>query len=65
MELERLVLEMNGALCGPSEEDTCATLLQSLSAHYESVVQALFMNVTQFSFKDLVSNLIAEEVRKK
>uniref|UniRef100_A0AAV1VK69 Uncharacterized protein n=1 Tax=Peronospora matthiolae TaxID=2874970 RepID=A0AAV1VK69_9STRA len=65
MELERLVLEMNGASCGPSEEDSCATLLRSLPAQYEGLVQAFRMSVTQFSFKDLVSKLIAEEVRKK
>ena len=65
MELERLVLDMNGASCGPSEEDTCATLLRSLPAQYESLVQAFRISVTQFSFKDLVSKLIAEEVRKK
>uniref|UniRef100_A0AAV1V3C5 Copia protein n=1 Tax=Peronospora matthiolae TaxID=2874970 RepID=A0AAV1V3C5_9STRA len=64
-ELERLVLEMNGASCGPSEEDTCATLLRSLPAQYEGLVQAFCMSVTQFSFKDLVSKLIAEEVRQK
>uniref|UniRef100_A0AAV1V3K5 Integrase catalytic domain-containing protein n=1 Tax=Peronospora matthiolae TaxID=2874970 RepID=A0AAV1V3K5_9STRA len=65
MELERLVLEMNGASCGPSEEDTCATVLRILPAQYEGLVQAFRMSVTQFSFKDLVSKLIAEEVRKK
>lgn len=64
MELERLVLEMNGASCGPGEEDVCATLLRSLPASYESLIQAFRMSVTQFSFKDLVSKLIAEEVRK-
>ena len=64
-ELERLVLDMNGASCGPSEEDTCATLISSLPVQYESLVQAFRMSVTQFSFKDLVSKLSAEEVRKK
>ena len=65
LELERLMLDMNGVSCGPSEEDTCATLLQILPAQYESFVQAFRMSVTQFSFKDLVSKLNAEEVRKK
>ena len=65
MELERLVLDMTGASCGPSEEDTCATLLQSLPVQYESLVQAFLVSVTQFSFKDLVRKLIAEEGRKK
>ena len=65
MELEELVLKMNGAECGPSEEDVCATLLRSLPASYESLVQAFRMSVTEFSFKDLVSKLIAEEVRKQ
>ena len=27
MEMERIVLDMNGDLCRPSEEDTCATFL--------------------------------------
>ena len=65
MELERLVLEMNGAECGPSEEDVCATMLRSLPASYKSLVQAFRMSVTQFTWKDLVSKLIVEEVRKK
>ena len=65
MELERLVFEMNGAECGPSEEDVCATMLRSLPASYYSLVQAFRMSVTQFTWKDLVSKLFAEEVRKK
>ena len=59
------MLDMNASSCGPSEEDTCATLLRSLPAQYESLVHAFRMSVTQFSFKDLVSKLNAEEVRKK
>ena len=51
MELERLVLDMTGSSCGPSEEDTCATLLRSLPAEYESLVQAFRMSVTKFSLK--------------
>uniref|UniRef100_A0AAV1TZW8 DUF4219 domain-containing protein n=1 Tax=Peronospora matthiolae TaxID=2874970 RepID=A0AAV1TZW8_9STRA len=43
MEQERLVLQMNGAMCGPS----------------------FSQERPQFSFKDLVSKLIAEEGRKK
>ena len=65
MELQQLVLEMNGAECGPCEEDVCATMLRSLPASYESLVQAFRMSVSRFSFKDLVSKLIAEEVRMK
>ena len=65
MELERLVMEMNGAECGPSEEDACAIMLRSLPASYESLVQEFRMSVTTFSFKDLVSKLITAEVRKK
>ena len=60
LELERLVLDMNGASCGPSEEDTCATLLRSLPVQYESLVQSFRMSVTQFSFKSLVSKVNAE-----
>ena len=63
-ELERLVMDMRGANCAPSEEDVCATMLRSLPVSYESLVQAFRMSVTQFSFSDLVSKLIAEEVRK-
>uniref|UniRef100_A0AAV1UN22 GAG-pre-integrase domain-containing protein n=1 Tax=Peronospora matthiolae TaxID=2874970 RepID=A0AAV1UN22_9STRA len=65
MELEQLVLKVNGAECGPSEEDKCATMLRSLPASYESLVQAFCMSVTTFSFTDLVNKIIAEEVRKK
>lgn len=65
MELERLVLEMNGAECRPSEEDVCATMLRSLPASYESLVQAFRMSVTTFSFRHLVSKLIAEDLRQK
>ena len=56
---------MNGASCGLSEGDTCATLLRSLLAQYESLVQAFRMSVTEFSFKDLVSKMSAEIVGKK
>ncbi|CEG37846.1 copia protein (gagintpol protein) [Plasmopara halstedii] len=65
MELEQLVLQMRSAYCEPNEEDVCATMLRSLSAAYESLVQVYRMNVTQFSFSNLVSKLIAEEVRKQ
>ena len=60
LELKRLMLDMNGGSCGPSEEDTCATLLRSLSVQYESLVQSFRMSVTQFSFKSLVSKVNAE-----
>lgn len=65
MELEQLVLQMRSANCGPNEEDVCATMLRSLPESYESLVQAFRMSVTQFNFSDLVTKLIAEEVRKK
>nr|CCA21915.1 AlNc14C138G7146 [Albugo laibachii Nc14] len=65
MELERLVMEMNGADCVLSEKDMCATMLRSLPASYESLVQAFRMSVARFSFSDLVSKIIAEAVRKK
>ncbi|POM70436.1 Integrase catalytic core protein [Phytophthora palmivora] len=65
MELETLVLKMRNANCGPSEEDVCATMLRSLPASYESLVQAFRMSMTTFSLADLVSKLIAEEVRQK
>ena len=64
-ELEDLVMKMNSTNCGPSEEDVCAVMLRSLPASYESLVQAFRMSVTSFSFIDLVSKLIAEEVRQK
>ncbi|KAE9119699.1 hypothetical protein PF010_g7762 [Phytophthora fragariae] len=65
MELETLVLKMRNANCGPNEEDVCATMLRSLPASYESLVQAFRMSTTTFSLADLVSKLIAEEVRQK
>lgn len=64
-ELEDLVLRMNDANCGPSEEDVCAVMLRSLPTSYESLVQAFRMSVSSFSLSDLVSKLIAEEVRQK
>ena len=64
-ELEDLVMKMNSANCGPSEEDVCAVMLRSLPASYESLVQAFRMSVSSFNFSDLVSKLIAEEVRHK
>uniref|UniRef100_A0AAV1V0R9 CCHC-type domain-containing protein n=1 Tax=Peronospora matthiolae TaxID=2874970 RepID=A0AAV1V0R9_9STRA len=64
MELEDLVMKMKRANCGPSEEDVCAVLLRSLPASFESLVQAFRMSVASFSFSDLVSKLIAEEVRQ-
>uniref|UniRef100_A0AAV1T9P9 CCHC-type domain-containing protein n=1 Tax=Peronospora matthiolae TaxID=2874970 RepID=A0AAV1T9P9_9STRA len=65
MELEQLVLKMNEAECGLSEEDMCATMLRSLPISCESLVQAFRISVTTFSFTDLVSTIIAEEIRKK
>ena len=64
-ELERLVLDMTEVGCPPSEDDVCATLLRSLPSHFESLAQALRTGVTQFSFSDLVSKLISEEVRHR
>uniref|UniRef100_A0AAV1TIP8 Polyprotein n=1 Tax=Peronospora matthiolae TaxID=2874970 RepID=A0AAV1TIP8_9STRA len=64
MELEDLVMKMKRANCGPSEEDVCAVLLRSLPSSFESLVQAFRMSVASFSFSDLVSKLIAEEVRQ-
>uniref|UniRef100_A0AAV1TIE3 CCHC-type domain-containing protein n=1 Tax=Peronospora matthiolae TaxID=2874970 RepID=A0AAV1TIE3_9STRA len=64
MELEDLVMKMKRANYGPSEEDVCAVLLRSLPSSFESLVQAFRMSVASFSFSDLVSKLIAEEVRQ-
>uniref|UniRef100_H3H953 Integrase catalytic domain-containing protein n=1 Tax=Phytophthora ramorum TaxID=164328 RepID=H3H953_PHYRM len=64
-ELEQLVLEMKSAGCEPSDEDVCATLLRSLPASYESLVQAFRMSMTELKLADLVGKLIAEEVRQK
>uniref|UniRef100_H3H9M2 Uncharacterized protein n=1 Tax=Phytophthora ramorum TaxID=164328 RepID=H3H9M2_PHYRM len=64
-ELEQLVLEMKSAGCEPSDEDVCATLLRSLPASYESLVQAFRMSMTELKLTDLVGKLIAEEVRQK
>ena len=64
-ELEDLVMKMRNANCAPSEEDVCAVMLRSLPASYESLVQAFRMSVSSFNFSDLVSKLIAEEVRHK
>uniref|UniRef100_A0AAV1VJU0 CCHC-type domain-containing protein n=1 Tax=Peronospora matthiolae TaxID=2874970 RepID=A0AAV1VJU0_9STRA len=64
MEMEDLVMKMKRANCGPSEEDVCAVLLRSLPSSFESLVQAFRMSVASFSFSDLVSKLIAEEVRQ-
>ncbi|CAH0479553.1 unnamed protein product [Peronospora belbahrii] len=38
---------------------------RTLPEFYDSLAQAFRMTVTRFSFNDLVSKLIAEEVRKK
>ncbi|CEG46816.1 FOG: Transposon-encoded proteins with TYA, reverse transcriptase, integrase domains in various combinations [Plasmopara halstedii] len=66
MELEQLVMEMKSANCSPSEEDICATLLRSLPGSFESlVVQAFRMAVMHSSFANLVSKLIAGDVRQK
>ncbi|KAG6612000.1 RxLR effector candidate protein [Phytophthora cinnamomi] len=64
-ELEKLVMDMKNAGCEPSEEDVCATMLRSLPSSYESLVQAFRMSVSDFKLADLVSKLIAEEVRQK
>uniref|UniRef100_H3H3G5 CCHC-type domain-containing protein n=1 Tax=Phytophthora ramorum TaxID=164328 RepID=H3H3G5_PHYRM len=64
-ELEKLVMEMKNAGCEPTEEDVCATMLRSLPSSYEALVQAFRMSVSEFKLADLVSKLIAEEVRQK
>uniref|UniRef100_A0AAV1VED4 CCHC-type domain-containing protein n=1 Tax=Peronospora matthiolae TaxID=2874970 RepID=A0AAV1VED4_9STRA len=64
MDLDDLVMKMKRANCGPSEEDVCAVLLRSLPSSSKSLVQAFRMSVASFSFSDLVSKLIAEEVRQ-
>uniref|UniRef100_H3GEE3 CCHC-type domain-containing protein n=1 Tax=Phytophthora ramorum TaxID=164328 RepID=H3GEE3_PHYRM len=51
--------------CEPTEEDVCATMLRSLPSSYEALVQAFRMSVSEFKLADLVSKLIAEEVRQK
>ena len=63
-ELEELVLKMQSASCGSSEEDICAVMLRSLPPSYEGLLQEFRMAVTSFRFSDLVSKLIAEEVRQ-
>ena len=63
-ELEKLVLKMKIASCKPNEEDTCAVMLRCLPQYYESLVKAFCMAVTSFKLSDLVSKLIAEEVRQ-
>ena len=63
-DLEELVMKMKSASCGPSEEDICAVMLRSLPPSYDSLVQAFRMAVTSFRFSDLVSKLVAEEVRQ-
>ena len=63
-ELEELVLKMQTANCGPSEEDICAVMMRSLPPSYASWVQVFRMAVTSFKFSDMVSQLIAEEARQ-
>ena len=60
MALEDLVMKMQNANCGPSEDDICLMTLRSLPPSYESLVQAFRMEVISFKFSDLVSKLIAE-----
>ena len=64
-QIEQIVMEMTSAGCAPSEDDVCATILRSLPSSYESLVQAFRMSVMQFTFSDLVSKIIAEELRQK
>ena len=63
--VKRLVLDTTKVGCPPSENDVCATLLQNILSQFESLGQAFRLSVTQFSFSDLVSKLISEEVRQK
>ena len=64
MEMEDLVMKSQRANCGPSEEDVCTVMLRSLPPSCESLVQPFRMSVTSFSFSNLVSKLISEEVRQ-
>ncbi|GAB9477250.1 reverse transcriptase, partial [Globisporangium polare] len=64
-ELEALVLQMGGAGCRPDEDDVCATLLRSLPASFEGLVQAFRMSVTKFAYGDVISRVLAEDIRQK
>jgi len=64
-ELEALVLQMGGAGCRPEEEDICATLLRSLPASFEGLVQAFRMSVMEFTYGDVIGRVLAEDIRPK
>uniref|UniRef100_A0AAV1TDQ7 CCHC-type domain-containing protein n=1 Tax=Peronospora matthiolae TaxID=2874970 RepID=A0AAV1TDQ7_9STRA len=56
---------MGGAGCRPDEEDVCATLLRSLPASFEGLVQAFRMSVGRFTYGDVMSRVLAEDIRQK
>uniref|UniRef100_A0AAV1UE33 DUF4219 domain-containing protein n=1 Tax=Peronospora matthiolae TaxID=2874970 RepID=A0AAV1UE33_9STRA len=62
-ELEAFVLQMGGAGCLPDEEDVCATLLRSLPASFEGLVQAFRMSVGKFTYGDVMSRVLAKDIR--
>uniref|UniRef100_A0AAV1V0H3 CCHC-type domain-containing protein n=1 Tax=Peronospora matthiolae TaxID=2874970 RepID=A0AAV1V0H3_9STRA len=63
--LEALVLQMGGAGCRTDEEDVYATLLRSLPASFEGLVQAFRMSVGKFTYGDVMSRVLAEDIRQK
>lgn len=64
-ELEALVLQMGSAGCRPDEDDVCATLLRSLPSSFDGLVQAFRMSVGKFTYGDVMSRVLAEDIRQK
>ena len=64
-ELEALVLQMGSAGCRPDEDDLCATLLRSLPSSFDGLVQAFRMSVGKFTYGDVMSRVLAEDIRQK
>lgn len=64
-ELEALVLQMSSAGCRPDEDDVCATLLRSVLSSFEGLVQAFRMSVGKFSYGDVMSRVLAEDIRQR
>ena len=64
-DLERLILSMDSAGCRPDEDDVCMTLLRSLPSQYESLVQAIRINMVKFSFIDIAGKIASEELRQQ
>uniref|UniRef100_K3WEM0 Uncharacterized protein n=1 Tax=Globisporangium ultimum (strain ATCC 200006 / CBS 805.95 / DAOM BR144) TaxID=431595 RepID=K3WEM0_GLOUD len=64
-DLEALVIQTEGAGCCPDEEDICATLLRSLPASFEGLVQAFRMSVMKFTYGDVISRVLAEDICQK